>query len=144
MTTPTAASNDDRTHIVERLAEFAAAIDARDWETIRNSFVTDGYGYGAHGAKAIVSRMQEHLGGCGPTQHLLGNHRVRLDGDRARSLTYARVYHVGAGPMTGSFFECLGEYDDHWVRAAEGWLLTSRHFEMRITLGDPAVLRPAE
>ncbi len=46
--------------------------------------------------------------------------------------------------MEGSFFECLGEYDDAWVRTAAGWRLSRRTFDMRIQLGDFALLRPAE
>ena len=134
---------DDRTAIVELLAELAAATDARDWDTIASLLTDDCDAYGAHGPEAVVRRMQDHLGGVGPTQHLLGNHRVSITGDRARSLTYGRVHHVGAGPMEGSMYECLGEYDDRWVRTDAGWRLTHRWFEIRISLGDFAVLRPA-
>ena len=77
------------------------------------------------------------------TQHLLGNHRVVVTGDAARSLTYGRVHHQGAGPMAGSTYECLGEYDDRWVRSGDGWLLSHRTFDIRASLGDVAVLRPA-
>lgn len=132
-----------REEIIERLAHLAAAIDGRDYEAIGAMFVEDGKGYGATGRAAIVARMADHLGGVGPTQHLLGNHRVTVEGEQARSLTYARVHHVGAGPMAGSFYECMGEYDDRWRRVDGVWLLTSRSFEIRISLGDFAVLRPA-
>ncbi len=135
--------SDDRTTLVELLAEFAAATDARDWETIAALLTDDATAYGARGPAAVVQRMQDHLGGVGPTQHLLGNHRVHLDGDRAQSFTYARVHHVGAGPLAGSFYECMGEYDDRWVRTPAGWRITRRAFEIRISLGDWAVLRPA-
>ena len=96
-----------------------------------------------HRPDAVVRRMQDHLGGVGPTQHLLGGHRVSISGDRARSLTYGRVHHVGAGPMEGSMYECMGEFDDRWVRTDAGWRLAHRWFEIRIALGDFAVLRPA-
>lgn len=136
---------DDRAALIERLAEIAAAIDGRDWETIAGAFTADAHGYGRDGGPdAIVAQMRAHLDGVGPTQHLLGNHRVEVDGDRARTFTYARVYHVGAGPMEGSFYECMGEYDDRWVRDGETWLLTRRSFEIRIGLGDFAVLRGAD
>ncbi|MFD7074993.1 nuclear transport factor 2 family protein [Nocardioides sp. NPDC059952] len=135
----------DRDTLIERLAEIAAAIDARDWDTIRGAVTDDAHGYGVDGGpEAIVARMQAHLGGVGATQHLLGNHRVQVDGDRARTLTYARVYHVGAGPKEGSFYECLGEYDDRWSRTDRGWLISRRTFTIRIGLGDFAVLRPAD
>lgn len=133
----------DRTILVELLAEFAAATDARDWEAIASLLTDDAVGYGARGPAAVVQRMQDHLGGVGPTQHLLGNHRVRVEGDEARTFTCARVHHVGAGPLTGSFYECLGEYDDRWVRTLAGWRIRRRSFEIRISLGDWAVLRPA-
>lgn len=134
----------DRDALIERLGEIAAAIDGRDWQAVRDAFTADAHGYGKDGGPdAIVAQMRAHLDGVGPTQHLLGNHRVHLDGDRARTLTYARVHHVGAGPMEGSFYECMGEYDDRWVRTEHGWLLSRRSFQIRIGLGDFAVLRPA-
>jgi len=134
----------DRDDILERLALLAAATDARDWATIRALTVPAVHGYGAAGVDAVIDTLRAHLGGVGPTQHLLGNHRVTVDGDAARSLSYGRVHHVGAGPMAGSSYECLGEYDDHWVRSPTGWLLAQRWFAIRIEIGDRAVLRPAD
>lgn len=132
----------DRTLIIEQLARVAAALDRRDYDFLLEVFTPDAQGYGKDGPQAIVDQVRAHLGGVGPTQHLLGNHRVEIDGDDARSLTYARVHHVGAGPMAGSFFECLGEYDDIWRRTPAGWRLARRTFDMQIRLGDFAVLRP--
>ena len=134
----------DRDQILEALAAVASALDARDWGTVRSWFTAETQAYGVRGQEALVAQLQAHLGGVGPTQHLLGNHRVTFDGDAARSLTYGRVHHVGAGPMAGSSYECMGEYDDHWVRTAAGWRISRRWFEIRIQIGDFAVLRPAD
>lgn len=134
----------DRLAIMATLAELAAAIDARDWPAVAAVFNEDATAYGAEGVDAILRRMREHLDGCGPTQHLIGNHRITVDGDSARSRSAARVHHVGAGAYQGRFFECLGDYEDHWVRVTgSGWRLCYRRFDMRITLGDRGVLRPA-
>jgi hypothetical protein len=133
----------DRDDILEALATVAAAIDARDWETIRSRFIPDTVAYGARGIEELIAQLQAFLGGVGPTQHLLGNHRISIDGDTARSRSYGRIHHVGAGPMDGAFYECLGEYDDHWVRTDAGWQISRRWFDIRIEMGDPAVLRPA-
>jgi ketosteroid isomerase-like protein len=133
---------DDRSAIGEALAELAAALDTRDWTALGEAFTADAHGYGARGRDAIVARVREHLGGCGPSQHLLGNLRVRLDGDTATSLAYARVLHVGAGERAGAVYECLGEYTDGWLRTPAGWRLTSRRFAVSIESGDRAVLRP--
>uniref|UniRef100_A0AAU3GYT7 Nuclear transport factor 2 family protein n=1 Tax=Streptomyces sp. NBC_01401 TaxID=2903854 RepID=A0AAU3GYT7_9ACTN len=135
---------EDRVAVLDRLHRLQAAIDTRDWNSIRNTFTTGGTGYGRTGVDAILAVMQDHLGGCGPTQHLLGNTRVVIEGDRAQSLSYARIHHVGAGSMRGRFFECMGEYDDRWVRTESGWRLSHRDFDMRIRIGDFGVLRPAD
>jgi len=133
----------DRDDIVEALGVVAAAIDARDWTTLRERLTPDTHAYGARGIDGLITQLEAFIGGVGATQHLLGNHRITVDGDTARSLTYGRIHHVGAGPMAGASYECLGEYDDHWVRTDAGWQISRRWFEIRIEMGDPAVLRPA-
>ncbi|WP_406134920.1 nuclear transport factor 2 family protein [Streptomyces sp. NBC_01089] len=140
--TDTPGTLDDRRLITERLARLAAAFDTRDWEEAAATFTPEASGYGATGVENVVAVVRRHLGGCGPSQHLLGNHRVTVDGDRARSLTYARVLHQGAGPMADRFYECCGEYDDHWRRTQGQWLLCERRFTVTIQTGDFGVLRP--
>ena len=135
---------DDRHEIIEALVRLARAIDSRDWPAIGVTFLADAEGYSSRGRDAILATMQAHLGGCGATQHLLGNHSVTVSGDTAQSFSYARVHHEGAGPKEGAFFECLGEYDDRWQRTPDGWRLSHRRFDMRITRGDFSVLRPAD
>ncbi|MFF8596490.1 nuclear transport factor 2 family protein [Streptomyces sp. NPDC015220] len=134
--------SDDHRLITEGLARLASALDTRDWEGVAAAFTADATGYGVTGVENVVAVVRRHLGGCGPSQHLLGNHRVTVDGDRARSLTYARVYHQGAGSLADRFFECCGEYDDLWLRTEGRWLLCRREFTMTIRLGDFGVLRP--
>src|SRR5699024_3154972 len=85
---------------------------------------------------------------CGPSQHLLGNHRVELAvagaDDLARSRTYARVMHVGAGDLAELSYECYGEYTDTWTRTPEGWRIRSREFHVGFDRGDRRVLRPEQ
>jgi len=134
----------DREQIVEALAHVAAALDARDWDALRDWFTPDTDAYGVRGQDALIAQLKAHLGGVGPTQHLLGNHRVTIEGDRARALTYWRAHHVGTGPMDGSSFEAMGEYDDQLVRTGAGWRISRRRVDVRISIGDVAVLRPAD
>lgn len=134
----------DRDQIIERLSDVASALDTRDWRALGGLFTESAIAYGASGRQAIVAMVRQHLGGCGPSQHLLGNHRVELDGDdenRARSRTYVRVYHAGSGEQTGLSYECFGEYTDEWTRTPEGWQIHSRVFSVSIELGDRRTLQ---
>lgn len=133
---------DDRHQIIEALCRFAEGLDRKDWALLGEILAEGATAYGRTGHEAIIATVRGHLGGCGATQHLLGNHRVEVDGDEARSLTYARVHHQGAGAYEGRFFECLGEYDDRWVRAGGEWRLKHRVFTMTVRLGDFGVLQP--
>ena len=141
----------DREQIIERLADVATGLDTRDWDGIGDLFTEDGTAYGTTGRTEIVKTIRRYLGGCGPSQHLLGNHRVELEVDddggpahSARSRTYARVLHLGARgtDKDGLTYECFGEYTDLWTRGADGWQIRSRTFDVDFHLGDIQVLQP--
>ncbi len=134
-----------REQVIETLADFARATDARDWSTLAGLLDVDARGYGETGSEKIVASMRHHLGGVGFTQHLLGNHRVSfLDDTTARAFTYGRVMHIGAGPMEGHTLEVYGEYDDKLTLRDGRWILTRRWFDVQHSIGDWAVLRPAD
>ena len=136
-------SADDRVQIIDQLNRLAAAFDARDWAAVGEVMAVDVHAYGCDGLKAVVrDSLRHHLGGCGPSQHLLGNHRVEIDGDHATSITKARVFHVGAGARADRSFECFGDYHDRWVRTPQGWRMIERRFDTTIVLGDFDVLQP--
>lgn len=135
--------SDPRAELIEALAELAASFDHRDWERSRSLMCEDVEAYGFVGVDAVIhDNLRVHLGGCGPSQHLLGNHRIVVNGDEASSITYARVFHQGAGERSALSFECFGEYHDRWKRSDTGWRLASRRFDVSIVLGDFSVLQP--
>jgi hypothetical protein len=136
-------TTDQRTAVLETLHRLQRAIDARDWDHVRATFLPDARGYGARGVDAIIATMRAHLDGCGPTQHLIGNSIVEFAAETATVHSTARVHHVGAGTKEGAFFECMGEYADEFVYVDDSWRLRRRHFDMRIMLGDFGVLKPA-
>ena len=128
--------------VVDTVVRCAAAFDRRDWAALDDVFTEDAVGYDVEGRDAIVRFVRSFLGGCGPSQHLLGNHQVTIDADRASSVCKARVFHVGMGERSHLTYECFGNYWDDLVRTGEGWRIAARRFEVTITLGDPSVLRP--
>jgi hypothetical protein len=128
--------------VVDVLVRCAAAFDQRDWAALDEVFTDGAAAYRAVGRPAVVTFLRSFLGGCGPSQHLLGNHHVLVDGDTAHSVCKARVYHVGAGERSHLSYECLGNYWDDLVRTDRGWLIAKRQFEVTIEFGDRSVLQP--
>ena len=137
-----AGQQQDQQAVVDALVRCAAAFDGRDWAALDEVFTADAVAYGASGREAVVATVRSFLGGCGPSQHLLGNHRVTVTGDRARSVTKARVLHVGAGARAALTYECCGDYLDDLVRTPGGWRIANREFDVTISLGDMSVLQP--
>ena len=125
---------------------YAEAADQRDWSLYDRVFTPDATAdYGGLrrvGRDAIVELIRNSLGGCGPTQHLLGNHTGQVDGDHAHASCRVRAFHRGAGDRAADTYEILGTYHHDLVRTAEGW--RTQHLRMEITaeLGSREVLRP--
>jgi SnoaL-like domain len=136
-------STDDRHQIIDQLNLLAALFDARDWARIGEVLHPDVDGYGCRGIDAVVNdSLRHHLGGCGPSQHLLANYQIQVDGDSARSATKARVFHRGEGERANRTFECFGDYHDDWVRTPHGWRMIGRRFDVSMSFGDFDVLQP--
>ena len=138
---------EDRFAVIETLDRYAVALDARDWALLDRVFTADAtadYGdYRCTGRAQIRKLVERMLGGCGPTQHMLGVYRIELSGDEASSTCAIRAHHVGRGDQAQLVYECFGEYSDRLVRTSDGWRI--RHRAMRITheTGTRAILKPA-
>ncbi|MBS0577928.1 MAG: nuclear transport factor 2 family protein [Proteobacteria bacterium] len=132
--------------IARALAAFARAMDAREWAALDGIIAagaTADFGTGpVRGRAAVVEVMRSFLDDCGPTQHLLGNLTVEVDGTRATSCCYVSDLHLGAGEKAALTFQTLGEYRDLWECRDGRWWLTQRVKLNRAHLGSFAVLGP--
>lgn len=141
-----AAVRDDlvaRQSVVDVLLRVATMLDDRNWEALPGLFTEDAEAYGATGGLAAVEQViRSHLGGCGPSQHLLSNHEVEVRGDRATARTKARVFHQGAGERSHLVWECFGDYHDELVRSDGRWRIRRRTFDVRAAIGEMSVLQP--
>lgn len=130
--------------IVELLNGFARVLDDRAWHRFGDFFTVDGTGYGAPspGAEAIAHEVRKYLGGCGPSQHMLSNFDVNIDGDTAKVRSSIRAVHLGRDELASVSYEAIGDYRDELERTADGWRMSDRVIDIRIELGDRSVLRP--
>jgi len=138
----------NETDIREVLNRYAIACDKRDWNLFEDVFIPDvAFSYGGsssvNGRDKLTKMIRNSLGGCGPTQHLLGNFSIAVNGDSATCHCYVRAFHVGQGSMQGQIYEALGEYHDHLVKHAGVWKISERKFLFITELGSRSVLRPA-
>ncbi len=137
---------EDRFEIIATLDRYAECLDTRDWAGLADVFCEDvemDFGvWKASNLDEVRSSIGSFLDGCGPSQHLLGNYRIRLDGDRATSKCYCRVMHHGKGEHEGKRFESWIEYSDELVRSAIGWRSRSRIARVQLEEGDRSLLGP--
>ena len=126
------------------LVTFAYAMDHREWhmlEQVVRADATADVGFGlVQGRDAFITGMRSFLDDCGPTQHLLGNVMIDVDGDTASSRVYVSDMHKGVGEKSDSTFSTLGEYHDKWRRIDGAWYMTHRTKLNRATIGDISVL----
>ncbi|MGW0172694.1 nuclear transport factor 2 family protein [Rhodococcus sp. NPDC003322] len=132
--------------ITRALTLIARAMDDRAWEALDHLVLPDAtanLGTGElDGRVEMVASIRSFLDACGPTQHLLGNVVVDVDGDTATSRAYVSDLHLGTGERAGVTFQTLGDYHDTWVRRGDAWLLARRVKLSRGHVGSFAVLGP--
>jgi hypothetical protein len=136
----------DRAEVFEVLNRYGEGCDTRDWTLFERVFVADAtadYGRSKLTSRdQIVALIRGALGGCGPTQHLLGNHTARIDGDEAHASCKVRAFHQGSGERSGATYELLGTYHHDLVRTGDGWRTRHLRLDVAVEFGDRDVLQP--
>lgn len=123
----------DRDAIVRLHDRLAAVLDAGDYDALAALFTDDGVleGWSStpgveglwKGAATIGRRMREISTAHQASHRMMTNHRVQLDGDRARSSVAYRSSHLDREPEGPGFrpHSHEGWYVSELVRAAGGW-----------------------
>ena len=130
----------------QALIAYALLCDGRDWTLMDRVFSADASAtYGGRplpDRAAILAMLRNNLGGCGPTQHLLGNLQVWVDGEQVTSRIEVRASHRGAGEKQDQTYDCMGHYDDRWTRTPDGWRIAHRAMTVALEFGSRKVLGP--
>lgn len=140
----------DRLAIEEVLVRYCDAIDGGDFALLERVFTPDAVlDYTASGGPRgpfpeVRAWLERALAPFELVQHVLGNLRVEVQGDRARSRCYFTNPMGAPGRGRGVSFLCGGIYRDVLVRTAEGWRIAERVNEelYRQPLSLPAPPRP--
>ena len=137
----------DERAIAHRLGRFARILDQREWDAVHEVFAADvtfNYGDGREqsGIAAMTRQFRDFLGGCGPSQHLLGSIVIVATGDRGTSNAYVQARHQGKDGKEHLRLDSNGEYINQWERRAEGWRIVRRDVRWLVSAGDMSVLGP--
>ena len=125
--------HDDRAQIDDLLDGYAAAVDGKDWDLLRSLFTAEAIlDYtGSDGPRGSFDEalefLQQGLGLFSVTQHLIGNRRITVDGDRAGS-TSELFNPMGRDDGRGGLHLLFvgGRYETAYERTPNGWRI-SRH-----------------
>lgn len=86
--------------------------------------------------------IKSFLGGCGHTQHLLGNFRITVDGNSAESACYVQAAHFGKDAHESKTYTTWAEYRDTLERKDGRWKIIERHMYIIKDTGAPEILGP--
>jgi SnoaL-like domain len=130
--------------VVAVLIRYARAIDTKDWGLFRTCLTDDvASDYGDigswRGADDLIRFMEDAHAGMGPTQHLLSNFQVGVDGDRADAVTYVHAVTVLASDPE-DWIDTIGIYKDQLVQMDDDWRISGRTFRISRTVLSPSLI----
>ncbi len=137
----------DERNIVALATAYTWALDQRQWDELRDVFASDatatlGSSDLLVGADAIIDRIRAALSPLDDSQHLIGNHDISVDGDRATHRCYLHAQHIRRDASGGPHYIVAGRYEDELARTADGWRITHRNLAVMWEEGNRRVVRP--
>lgn len=137
----------DRAAIQDLLARYARAVDRRDLETVISCFTPDAAYSGSLGQGTIQNALvalRDRMERYESTMHLLGNQFIEIDGDRARSETYAIAHHRINNDGDRRSLAVGVRYEDDLIRRDGRWLICARVVHMEWERDDAVFLPDGE
>ena len=133
--------------LIELTYRYGRAMDDRDWEAFRSVFTDDvhvnlGDTYILTGRQEITDAVRPLIEACSITHHMMTNHLVELDGDRATMGLYCRAFHKGSGTKANQTYECLARYTAAAVRTNGEWAISEWNETVYYDWGSQDVLIP--
>lgn len=131
--------------VVDRINELFIATDQRAWDRVLSCFTPlvrfdmtslSGGAPQTIAADEIVDGWKTGLAPLEQVHHQAGNHRVKINGDRADAFCYGVAWHYRktiSGRNTRTF---VGSYDFHLVRDGTEWRIDAFRFNLKFIDGN--------
>lgn len=135
----------DEFEVWQLTTRYALALDERDWEGLKNVFTKDAVmdfaAYGeVEGPDGIAQTCAAALAPLDLSQHMVGSHRIAVDGDTASCTCHFVARAVRESTDGGPLFTLGGTYVDRMGRTSEGWRIERRDQVISWTSGNPGVM----
>ena len=124
----------DRTDIEEVLYKYSSAVDSFDKDGVRSCLADDihaqyGNGPAVTDGDALANWIADATATVIWQHHLLNVYHVRIDGDRANTVSYLTSYQVfEENPKAAVIL--VARYHDVLRRTADGWKISERVMEL--------------
>jgi hypothetical protein len=141
----------DRLEIIDLFYRFAAGMDGQDWALLGSVWSDDAvvdhtgthWGKGLveelqHGREEVMRVMKKGVSRHFVSHHVITNPRIKLDGDRARAVTYLTSVHLDDPEKPTTHEDHGAWYLAELVRTNEGWRIKYiKHISLWKTNMDP-------
>ena len=138
---------EDRADIIAVTHDYCWALDRNEWDELHNVFLPEAtalLGSHACGDRDEIKQVcLASLGKLDDSQHIVGTHQVRIDGDTATSRCYLHAQHIRRDAEGGPHYVVAGRYEDDFVRTPDGWRIKRRVLAVMWTEGNVGVVRSA-
>jgi hypothetical protein len=138
----------DYVDIIELVNSIFDTVDAKDWkaveglldETVRVDFTSlDGGEAATITGAQLAGAWQQGLHPRKKSFHMIGNHRVTIDGDTASATVKGYAYNALDAEVGGGVWEVWGRYELPLRRTPSGWRAAGITFDAWRSAGDASV-----
>ena len=143
----------DESDLRDLIHRYAFGLDTKDWVLWRSVFadevVMDMSVYQpeppprAAPADLVVKNAAVLFAGLERSQHLMGSHRYKIDGDRATITAHMRAEHWLDTGKGGDRYTMFGTYTDDAIRTTDGWKLIRVKLALLREEGNRSLMREA-
>ena len=114
----------DRAELDELVAEYARAVDDRDYHGWQALFTDDGAYVNLRErieASDLATFSESTLRPYSGMQHLMGQHSIKIDGDDAKGRSYFIAAHIKGDSIPSQNDAVAGWYNFVYRRTSAGW-----------------------
>ncbi len=135
----------DRSEISDVQLRYATGLDFRDWTAFRSCFADEvevDFTSLFPGPPRTVSAdrwtesARRTVSGLAATQHMITNHVITVDGDRALCVAYVQAQHYLPNDKGDSTQTMGGYYTNQFVRTSAGWKISACKLTLTWTTGN--------